>query len=180
MSTESSQDQALIRRLNAGDSSAFAPLYFKYRDFVVRLARRFTGNDEDALDVLQETFAYVHRKFPGFTLTCAMTSFLYPVVRHLSLHAKRKRHLSLAIDESALDIPDTLSPDQANDDLRDLLKRLEPIHRQVILMRFVDDLTIDEIADALSIPSGTVKSRLHHAIAKLRDDSWAKKFFDQS
>src|ERR671913_354884 len=84
-------DSALVAALNGGDVSAFETLYFRHRDWVVRLARRFTGNDADALDVLQETFAYLLRKFPGFRLTAAMTTFLYPVVRNLSIAARKKR-----------------------------------------------------------------------------------------
>src|SRR3954470_14101800 len=83
-------DQALIASLNRGNDPAFDALYYRYRDWVVRLAHRFTGNANDALDVMQETFAYLAGKFPGFELTCAMTSFLYPVVRNLSIAARRK------------------------------------------------------------------------------------------
>src|SRR5262245_25200548 len=83
-------DQQLISAINAGDGDAFESLYFRYRDWVVRLAHRMTGNPDDALDVLQETFAYVAGKFPGFHLSAAMTSFLYPVVRNLSIAARRK------------------------------------------------------------------------------------------
>src|SRR5688500_13279504 len=74
-------DLELVAALNGGDVSAFNGLYYRYRDWVVRLAARFTGSDDDALDVLQETFSYVLRKFPGFRLTSAMTTFLYPVVK---------------------------------------------------------------------------------------------------
>jgi RNA polymerase sigma-70 factor (ECF subfamily) len=59
-------DQQLITAINAGDDHAFEALYYRYRDWVVRLAQRFTGNPDDVLDVLQETFAYLSRKFPGF------------------------------------------------------------------------------------------------------------------
>lgn len=78
-------DEALVAALNAGDTSAFDAVYYRYRDWVVRLAYRFTANNEDALDELQETFAYLFRKFPGFVLTARMTTFLYPVVKNLSL-----------------------------------------------------------------------------------------------
>src|SRR5438477_723999 len=84
-------DRDLVDALNAGDMRAFDALYFRYRDWVVRLAMRFTGNADDALDVLQETFAYVFRKFPGFVLTAKMSTFLYPVVKNLSIAARRKR-----------------------------------------------------------------------------------------
>ncbi len=157
-------DRDLITRINAGDATAFETLYFRYRDWVLRLAKRFTGDDDDSLDVMQEAFVYLYRKFPGFTLTARMTTFLWPVVRNLSLEIKRKRRMSLAIDEAALDLP---YPVQANhpDDLQAVLAALSNEHRQVVLMRFVDELTLEEIGSLLAIPIGTVKSRLHHAIA---------------
>lgn len=172
-------DADLIARINAGDASAFETLYFRYRDWVVQLARRFTADDADALDVMQETFIYLYRKFPGFVLTARMTTFLWSVVRNLSLHARRKRMMSLTIDETALDLLEApQSPDP--DDLRNILSLLSHEHRQVILMRFVDDLSTEEIASLLSIPPGTVKSRLHHAIAQLRQSPSVRHYFDQA
>ena len=84
-------DQELIELANKGDSDAFEALYRRYRDWVYRLAWRFTGNESDALDALQETFTYLLGKFPGFELTASMTSFLYPVVRHISYTIRSKR-----------------------------------------------------------------------------------------
>ena len=62
-------DEELIRAIEAGDAGAFDALYYRYRDWVVGLAHRFTGNSDGALVVLQETFSYLVRKFPGFVLT---------------------------------------------------------------------------------------------------------------
>src|SRR4030065_871281 len=83
-------DQELIKLANKGDPDAFEALYHRYRDWVYRLAWRYTGNRSDALDVLQETFTYLLGKFPGFELTAAMTTFLYPVVKHISLAGRRR------------------------------------------------------------------------------------------
>ncbi len=71
-------DEQLIEAINGGDAGAFEVLYFRHRDWVMRLAMRFTGHHDDALDVLQETFSYLVRKFPGFRLTASITTFLYP------------------------------------------------------------------------------------------------------
>ncbi len=171
-------DSELISRINAGDAAAFEMLYFRYRDWVVRLARRFTGNESDALDVLQDTFIYLYRKFPGFTLTARLTTFLWPAVRHLSLQARRKRAMSLAINLADLDLPAAqLAPTSGDtEDLPAMLASLSAEHRQVILMRFVDDLTTDEIAALLAIPAGTVKSRLHHAILQLRNNPSIRRY----
>ncbi len=173
-------DHALVDALNRGDASAFDALYFRYRDWVVRLAARFTGNDEDALDVLQETFSYVLRKFPGFRLTAAMTTFLYPVVKNLSIAARRKRTRMASTD--AVDAPDPVAPFPSDPnggraELATVMSALPDGQREVLLMRFVDGMSLQEIGAALNIPEGTVKSRIHNAIATLRADERARRYF---
>ena len=163
-------DLQLVQALNHGEQAAFDVLYLRHRDWVLRLALRFTGHHDDALDVLQETFAYFVRKFPGFELTAALTTFLYPAVKNLSSAARRKRQRSLGGDQEALSripaIQPTESPDV--DPLSQTLAGLSDPHREILLMRFVDDMTQPEIAAALDVPLGTVKSRLHHALLAVR------------
>ncbi len=166
-----------MRAINAGDAAAFDALYYRYRDWVVRLATRFTGHGDDALDVLQDTFAYVFRKFPGFRLTASMTTFLYPVVKNLSIAAKRKRARHVRGDEMLAGVTARPEPDATRDDLAAALASLPEAQREVLLMRFVDGMSLLEIAAALSIPEGTVKSRLHHGIVALREDERARKHF---
>src|SRR5580765_7751712 len=83
-------DQQLIAAINDGDAAAFEILYYRYRDWVVNLAYRFTGSEDLALDVMQETFLYLLRKFPGFRLTANLKTFLYPAIKNLSIAARRK------------------------------------------------------------------------------------------
>src|SRR5436189_2340957 len=90
LKSDSRSDQELIAAVNDGDSNAFEALYYRYRDWVVSLAYRFTGDRELTLDVLQETFLYFVKKFPGFELTAQLKTFLYPAVRNLSIAARRK------------------------------------------------------------------------------------------
>jgi RNA polymerase sigma-70 factor (ECF subfamily) len=163
-------DLQLVEALNAGEAAAFDVLYFRHRDWVMRLAMRFTGHHDDALDVLQETFGYFVRKFPGFELTAALTTFLYPAVRNFSLAARRKRLRPVSHDQDILLlIPETKLSDSANrDELTQALACLSDAHREILLMRFVDDMTQPEIAIALDVPLGTVKSRLHHALLAIR------------
>jgi len=171
-------DQQLVSAINAGDSAAFEALYYRYRDRVMRLALRFTGDHADALDVLQETFAYLFGKFPGFELSARMTTFLYPAVRNLSLAARRKRHAAAQPPDEHLPSFAVNDPELARWELAAAMANLSSNHREVILLRFVDDLSIDEIADALGVPAGTVKSRLHHAIARMREDPRVRRYFD--
>lgn len=167
---ENRTDLQLVEALNQGDAAAFDVLYFRHRDWVMRLAMRFTGHHEDALDVLQETFSYFVRKFPGFELTAALTTFLYPAVRNFSSAARRKRRRSVNDKQHTLSlIPETELSDSANrDEFTQTLAGLSEAHREILLMRFVDEMTQPEIAAALDVPLGTVKSRLHHAILAIR------------
>jgi len=160
-----------------GGAEAFERLYHRYRDWVYRLAWRFTGNQQDALDVVQETFVYLLKKFPGFRLTASMTTFLYPVVKHLSLNVRRKRTAG-PLDETAFEeVPAPASPESSRAELAAAMASLPSEQREVVLMRFVDGMGLEEIAASLHIPLGTAKSRLHNALRKLRDDPRTRDYF---
>jgi len=163
-------DLQLVDALNKGDRSAFDVLYFRHRDWVMRLAMRFTGNHDDSLDVLQETFSYLVRKFPGFVLTAALTTFLYPAVKNFSIAARRKRQRLVNDNQDVLSlIPDAATQESTNrDEMTQTLSALTESHREILLMRFIDDMTQPEIATALDVPLGTVKSRLHHALLAIK------------
>lgn len=83
-------DEELIECASKGDTDAFETLYRRYRDWVYRLAWRYTGDRDLALDVIQETFTYLLKKLPELKLTVRITTLLYPVVKHISLTALRK------------------------------------------------------------------------------------------
>lgn len=163
-------DHQLVEALNRGEASAFDALYFRHRDWVMRLAVRFTGHHDDALDVLQETFAYFARKFPGFALTAALTTFLYPAVKNISIASRRKRQKSVSDNQETLAaLPEKPESETARaDEMAQTLSALSESHREIVLMRFVDDMTQPEIAAALDVPLGTVKSRLHHALLAIK------------
>ncbi len=179
--TEAS-DQELVAAINSGDEAAFETLYWRYRDWVVALAFRFTGDPEIALDVLQETFLYFVKKFPGFTLTAQLKTFLYPAVRNLSIAARRQKDRFRSQEESNAELdqmPAQSVADQSSDMVRTVLSALPEEQREVLLLRFVEGLSLNEVGAALEIPLGTVKSRLHNALQKLRTDPATKRFFEQ-
>jgi len=150
-------DQALVEAMNSGDEAAFARLYSRHRDWVVRLAYRFTRDEQDALDVLQEVFAYFLRKFPGFQLTANLTTFFYPVVKNLSLALLRKKRRAQGGEALIDQLPLPAAPETASRaELATVMAALPAIQREVVLMRFVDAMTLEEIAQALEIPLGTV------------------------
>jgi RNA polymerase sigma-70 factor (ECF subfamily) len=114
-------DQVLAALADQGDASAFEVLYWRHRDWVVNLAYRYTGDHSLALDVLQETFLYLLKKFPGFTLTCELRSFLFPAVRHLGIAARRKAgRLQSAGDDALAALPAPV-PANTSDAARDEL-----------------------------------------------------------
>jgi RNA polymerase sigma-70 factor (ECF subfamily) len=105
-----------------------------------------------------------------------MTTFLYPVVKHLSLNLRRRRRPG-ADEEILLALPDPAVPPTPRAELAAALAALSEEQQEVVLMRFVDDMSLDEIATALDVPTGTVKSRLHRALETLRRDPRTRDYF---
>lgn len=165
-------DQALVDAANRGDAAAFAALYRLYRDWVFSLARRLTGDESLALDVTQEVFTYFLRQFPGFVLTAKLKTYLYPLVRHsaISMQQKERRSRSPCLPPES-QMLDTDPDAETRQSIAQAVGDLPPGQREVVHLRFADDLSLAEIAAALELPLGTVKSRLHHALAALREDS---------
>lgn len=170
-------DEELLEQARKGGVEAFETLYRRHRDWVYRLAWRFTGNEADALDVLQETFAYLLRKLPGLRLTAALTTFLYPVVKHLSLNLRRKRKPDTADEEILAAIPAPVEEETSRSELAAALATLPVDQREIVLMRFLDDMSLEEIAQALKTPLNTIKSRLYRALAALHDDPRTREYF---
>ncbi|MBP8303148.1 MAG: sigma-70 family RNA polymerase sigma factor [Phycisphaerae bacterium] len=172
-------DEELIAQAGQGCHAAFEALYHRYRDWVWSLAWRTTQDQDAAEDVLQETFIYLVKRLPSLTLTARLTTFLYPVVRHLSLEALRTRDRLGASGDVLEELPLACAEQDQTwpEDLASVLSLLPSGQRQVLLMRFVDDMTLAEIALALEIPEGTVKSRLHNALATLHDNPRARRYF---
>lgn len=170
-------DEALVAAVNRGDAAAFEVLYYRYRDWVVNLAYRLIGDRELALDVLQETFLYWSKKFPGFELRARVTTFLYPAVRNFSIAARRKlaRARGDEVELETLPAPEHRAGGQ--EELAAVLAQLPEEHREVLLLRFIDGMELAEIASAMEIPLGTVKSRLHYALKTLRESEVTKKYF---
>ena len=158
-------DHDLIAAARAGDHAAFERLYRRHRDWAVAVALRFCGNREDALDAAQEAFLYVLRKLPKLTLTARFTTFLYPALKHLALDRRRKARRHPPLDGAAE--PTHLPAFGAG--IEDLLEGLSALQREILGLRFTDGLDLNAIAEALGIPLGTVKSRLHNALKALKE-----------
>jgi len=180
-------DETLVRVCNEGDASeaadAFEALYLRHKDYVLRVALRFVPDTDTAFDVLQETFAYLLRRFPptgdGLELTAKLTSLLYPVAKNTAVTALRKAGRFPAGDLAPDDLPGEEWHAEDSDDVGKVLAGLPSGQREVLQLRFVDDLSLQEIAEVLDIPLGTVKSRLHLGIARLRSSDFAKRLLGE-
>ena len=173
-------DQELITAMNSGDVAAFEALYHRYREWVVSLAWKFTGCDSLANDVLQETFLYLLKKFPGFVLTCQLKTFLYPAVKNHSLNAIAKVSKFQSGPDGQIVLDRLVAPASApgsTGDFDAVLADLSEDHQEILMLRFVDGLSLAEIAEATGIPLGTAKSRLHHALSRLREDPKTREYF---
>jgi len=165
-------DDELVAAANAGERSAFEALYARHRNWVAAVATRFTGSRDDALDVMQEVFLYFFGKFPGFELRAKMRTFLYPAVRSTSLNLLRKRRRESPLETGAAEaVPDDPSPRDEGSERRrvaEIVRELPPEQREIVTLRYVDSMKLSEIAQAMEMPLGTVKSSLHRALGVLR------------
>ncbi|MGH7242656.1 MAG: RNA polymerase sigma factor [Phycisphaerales bacterium] len=172
-------DALLVGLASRGDEEAFLALYKRHRSFVVSVARRYTRDESEALDVLQDTFAYLVKKLPTLRLTSKLSTFLYPAVRNIALTIRRKdRMVALSPGHDTAGKSSPASPETGPRPIEKVVADLPEGQREVLILRFVNDLSLREIAAVLEIPIGTVKSRIHQAIATLRQDPKTSQLFD--
>ena len=164
---EEPTDPELVEAANSGDRTALEALYRRHRDWVYGQAFRACGSREDALDITQQVFIYFLGKFPGLELRCQVRTLLYPVIRHRVADLMRQRDRRESV-KSGLVAEDGQQRPPDSDTVEDLVATLPPPQRDVLLLRFTQGLRLAEIATRLGIPPGTVKSRLHNALEKLR------------
>ena len=159
-------EQQWIARARHGDADAFEQLVVAYEGPVYRLALRMCGSAEDAREVTQDAFLAAWRGLPAFRGDSRFSSWLYRLTTNAAIDFLRreKHHLGNLPLEEAPERPDPQQPE-----LLAALDQLSPERRQVLLLRVVQQLSYDEIAQALSLESGTVKSRISRARRQLRE-----------
>ena len=169
---QQSEDAALLRRVAASDLAALECLFIRYQRQVFQLALGITRDAETAEEILQDTFYRLHRHAAELDGSLPLLPWLYRVAANLSYNqARRKRFWSEPFHMLAERLRDTVrrSPEYIAEQhelqaiVRSLLDELPPNHRAVLVLHYLQDYSIPEIADILDCPEGTVKSRLHHA-----------------
>jgi RNA polymerase sigma-70 factor (ECF subfamily) len=162
----------LVLRCQAGDEQAFAQLVDQFADRTLRYLEGLVG--PDAEDVQQDVWLAVYRGLRALHDPRAFRTWLFRITRHHAIDFLRRRKrearlLELAAVEAAEpeepEEEDSVTIDRAV--LHAAIEELSPAHREVLLLRFRDDLSYAEIAMVVGCPIGTVKTRLHHAKRKL-------------
>ena len=175
-------ERELVRSAQKGDDGAFEALVRSYEKRVYHLALRMCGNAEDAYEVAQEAFLSAWKGMRFFRGDSSFSTWLYRLTSNAAIDFLRRQRRQGGSDGVSLDDEDTFlevadpapSPHQQAErlELRDALARglgaLSPEHRQVLLLRELQGLTYEEIAAALELDLGTVKSRIARAREKLR------------
>ena len=172
------EERTLIDRARQGDETAFASLVERYQDRVYRLALRICGNSHDAEEAAQEAFVAAWRGLPAFRGESRFSSWLYQLTSNaaIDLLRREKRHRgNVPIEEEILPLSgDSPQQNAENAELRRSLQTalmtLTPEHREIFLLRQMQQLSYEEIGGMLGLESGTVKSRLNRAQKQLRQN----------
>jgi RNA polymerase sigma-70 factor (ECF subfamily) len=177
------QDRSLVARAQAGDLRAFETLVERHRRRIYSLAYRMTCTHEDADDVLQETFVRAYCNLRRFDLERPFANWLYTIAANLCLdrrrRAKREQRVAWdAVEGSRLELEtsETPGPDRVteNGELReqieDAISRLPDRQREALVLFEVEDLKITQVAELMECSEGAVKSTLHRARRRLRDE----------
>jgi RNA polymerase sigma-70 factor (ECF subfamily) len=165
----------LVRKLKTGDPSAYHRLVDRFADRLFGLARKLVRNSADAEDVVQETFAGAYRAMGRFEQRSSLWTWLVSIlVRQASKRRESAGRMKIVPAEVAGESPapsrsgSTATSVDARIDVSAALLKLSDEHREIVVLRELQQMSYDEISEALDLPIGTVESRLFRARAELR------------
>jgi RNA polymerase sigma-70 factor, ECF subfamily len=178
-----SDDTKLIADCLRGNTAAFGELVSRYQDRLFNTVVQLLDHPEDARDVVQEAFLHAYQSLHSFKGDARFFTWLYRIAVNTAISLKRKRRMVLRLQpttETGLGI-DPLDPNEANRPghamemaeqekrVHEALGRLSSEHRTVLVLKDMDGLKYEEMAEVLQVPIGTIRSRLHRARLELRE-----------
>lgn len=186
MSHQADDDAHLVRQSQKGDRAAFDSLVRRYEKQAYSYALRLTNNGDEAGDIVVDAFLRVYNALPNFKGQSTFGTWLYRIITncYLDLRKKSKRHQHMSLDstiaveegELALQVADPAPGpgEEAEKGAREqavrlAMNRMPEYQQAMITMYHVEGLSYEEIAEALDLPIGTVKSRLNRARLALRE-----------
>ena len=175
-------DEDLIERFQKGDLYAFDLIVKRYKDQLLNFVYRFVGNQEEAEDIVQETFLRVYRKRKAYKRIAKFSTWIYTIAGNLSrteLRRRKRRKLFSVADMGYEDRDYEISDEEYNPEnyvegviqeeiIHKEINNLSPKFREVIILRDVQELSYEEISKIIRVPIGTVKSRVNRGRLKLQ------------
>lgn len=161
-----------MTRKNKADSQNFAKRFREYEADLYRIAYVYVKNEQDALDIIQETAYRAYKNRNSLTNPKYMKTWLTRITINCAIDHIRKNSRLLPLEDYAENLP-SLSHEEERQiilktTLSTLMDTLNPTEKTIVLLKYYEQSTFQEIADAISIPLGTVKSTLYRALQKLR------------
>lgn len=179
----SDDDRRLIADCLGGRREAYGELVTRYHARLYNAAIRLVDTPEDAADVVQDAFLNAYLSLHSFKGDAEFFTWLYRIAFNTAISLKRKKRMVISLDahgsgEHSLEPDDpseyirpgaALERTEEEAHLHHALGRLSPEHRDVLVMKDIEGLKYEEIAEVLGVPIGTIRSRLHRARLELRD-----------
>ena len=171
-------DFQLVLKAKEGSQKAYADLMQRYTDSIYFMSLKMVNNKEDAMDITVETFAKAFEKLDKYQPEYAFSTWLFRVATNNCIDFLRKKKLNTVSIDNMVDDDDdrpmqikadTLNPEessikkQQSEELKLLIESLPPRYRNLLTLRYFDELSYEEIAQQLDLPLGTVKAQLFRA-----------------
>ena len=165
------QRQLLVLRCQVGDKTAFNKLFERYHGPITYYVRRLLDDVDSAEDVVQEVWIAVLAGIGRLKNPQAFAVWIYRIARNKAMGSMRGRRFPMPLEmepaDEAPSVEDSFFPEEA-ERIHVCLGRLQTHHREALVLRFMEQMSYDQIASVLCCSIGTVKSRLHHAKRNLR------------
>ncbi len=174
----------LAKLSRGGDRRAFAELVELYKDKIYHLGYRMLNQKQEAEDIVQETFLRVYMNLEKYDENQKFSTWIYRIATNLCIDRLRKRKPSYSIDAEVTDGEGTdwhamlasneAGPDEelilseTQDNIREAIQTLPPKYKTVVILRYLHDMSLQEISDVLEMPVTTVKTRVHRGREFLR------------
>jgi RNA polymerase sigma-70 factor (ECF subfamily) len=178
MLAEGIGDAECVRRVQQGDTDSFEVLVRRHQKAIFNLVYRLLGNYDEAAEVAQEVFLSAFKSIHQFRGEANFSTWLYRIglnhasTRRKSLHSTQQHHIPLdgteVIADGAVDPAKNFEHKEIRQRVQQALNSLDPEDARIILLRDLQDVPYEDLAEMLDIPVGTVKSRLHRARQALR------------
>jgi RNA polymerase sigma-70 factor (ECF subfamily) len=166
------ESELLVIRWKRGDLSAFAQLVKLWEQSLFYYLCRLTTREADAWEILQETWLKIFKSLKSIRDPSAFPAFLYRTTRNLAIaRLRRPDFFQTDLDSEAVNTgiqTDAFAEFDNAEQVHHALQQLPLLHREILTLYFLRELSLDEIATLLNIPIGTVKSRLHYARLSVR------------